>query len=92
MDAKLTLTQGEVYLSSSKTHLEETLSEKSKASATTSTKDTPNKMSDNMMASSKNWNYQSHDIIYNLYKDHIFQNKNQINYIYITAQSFIKDT
>ena len=45
-----------------------------------------------MMSSSKTWNYHTSEIIYNLYKDNIFQNKKKTNFISITAPSFKKDT
>ena len=45
-----------------------------------------------MMASSKTWNHHIHDIIYIIYKDNIFQNKKEINFVPITAPSFIRDT
>ena len=37
-------------------------------------------------------NYHIRDIIYNIYKDHIFQNKKEIKFISITDPSLIKYT
>ena len=45
-----------------------------------------------MMESSKTRNNYICDIIYNLYKDNIFQSKKEIKFISITAKSFIKNT
>ena len=41
------------------------------------------------MASSKTRNHHTHDIIYNLCKSNIFQNKKEIKFISITDPSFI---
>ena len=46
-----------------------------KAYANSYTKYMSHKRKATMMASSKTRNYHIRDIIYNLYKDHIFQNK-----------------
>ena len=45
-----------------------------------------------MMTSSKTRNYHICEILYNLYKDNIFQNKKYIKFFSITALSVIKDT
>ena len=45
-----------------------------------------------MMDSNKTLNYHIREIIYNLYKDDIFQNKKEIKFVPITAMYFIKDT
>ena len=44
------------------------------------------------MMSSKNQNYHICEILYNIYKDNIFQNKKEIKFFSINAPSFIKDT
>ena len=45
-----------------------------------------------MMASSKTWNYHICEILYNIYEDNIFQNKNEIKFVSITSPSFINET
>ena len=65
----------EVYVDPSTTHVEKSLTETFKAFVKQSTKDVLQKGTDNMMASSKTRNYHIYEIIYNLYKDNIFQNK-----------------
>ena len=45
-----------------------------------------------MTKSSETWNYHIRDIVYNIYEDNIFQNNKSINFLSITAPSFIKDT
>ena len=45
-----------------------------------------------MMASSKTRNYYICEIIYNIYKYNIFQNKKEIKFVSITDPPFIKDT
>ena len=73
--AKITITQEEGSIDYFTTYVEETLTETSKASAKPYTKDTPQKRTATMMASSKTQNYHICEILYNLYKYHIFQNK-----------------
>ena len=83
--AKITITQEEESIASSTTHVEASFSETPKASATYYTKNIPQKSSATMIASSKTRNYHISEILYNLYKDNIFQNKKHINFISITA-------
>ena len=52
----------------------------------------PQKRKATMMDSNKTLNYHIREIIYNLYKDDIFQNKKEIKFVSITAMYFIKDT
>ena len=72
---KITITQEEVSVDYSTTHVEEALSETPKASEILSTKDMPQKRTATVMDSSKNRNYHICKITYNLYEDNIFQNK-----------------
>ena len=73
--AKMTITQEEGSVNYSKTHLEEALPEISQSSEKSSTKDMLHKRTATMMVSSKTRNYHICDIIYNLYRYNIFQNK-----------------
>ena len=82
----------EVYVYYSTTHVKESFPEISKASAKLSTKYMPQNRTDIMLASSKNQNYRIGEIIYNIYEDNIFQNKNEIYFVSITPLSFIKYT
>ena len=66
------------------TRVESALSETPKSSADSYTGDKSKNRSTNMMASSKTHNYHIRDIIYNPYKENIFQNKKYIKFIYIT--------
>ena len=50
----------------------------------------PQKSTAIMMTSSKTQNYHICEIIYNLYKDNIFQNKKEIQFVSINYNSFIK--
>ena len=52
----------------------------------------PHKRTATMMESSKTRNYNIYEILYNIYKDHIFQNEKEIKFFSITAPSFIKGT
>ena len=45
-----------------------------------------------MMASSKNRNYHIHEILYNINEFLIFQNKEEIKFVFITDPLFINDT
>ena len=45
-----------------------------------------------MMASSKTWIYHRYEILYNHYKDNIFQNNKEIKIVSISAFSFIRYT
>ena len=45
-----------------------------------------------MMVSSKTWNYPICEILYNIYEDNLFQNNKDVNFVSVTAKSFIKDT
>ena len=64
--AKLTITQKEGSVDHYTTHVEESLSETSKAYEKSSTKDIPQKRKADMMGSRKTRNYHIHGILYNL--------------------------
>ena len=52
----------------------------------------PQERKSTMMTSSKTYNYHIREIIYNLYKDNIFQTNKEINFVFIAYPSFKKDT
>ena len=45
-----------------------------------------------MMASSKTRKYHTREILYNIYEDSIFHKNKEIRFVFINAQSFIKET